>query len=133
MRGRIESIRRVGARDFLIDTGVDGTIAKQVSTHILATQTHEVSANLDCQFVLDIDLVILGSSSERFRQFESQIREEYQWVPVAEYREKRTAILQKFLEKETMYQTEFFAQRFEKQARENIRGVIALLTHGLRL
>ena len=48
---------------------------------------------------------------------------------MAEYTEKRTAILQKFLKKETIYQIDFFAQRFEKQARENLKEAIASISN----
>ncbi|AFY37971.1 hypothetical protein Lepto7376_1636 [[Leptolyngbya] sp. PCC 7376] len=113
------------AKNFLEDANVDGAITQRVSDYILATQTHESSANLDCQFVLDIDLAILSNSPQRFKQFEEQIRQEYEWVSLGLYQEKRAAMLQRFLAKNSIYKTSFFNPRYESLARRNIEWVIS--------
>ncbi len=52
-----------------------------------------------------------------------RVREEYRWVPGLIYRAKRREVLAGFLARPTIYGTERFRERFEVQARENMRGV----------
>jgi predicted metal-dependent HD superfamily phosphohydrolase len=81
----------------------------------------------DDAVLCDIDLAILGQPEEAFDVYERQIRREYEWVPEAQFRERRKAILQSFLERRTIYSTKFFHQRYEKQARKNLARSISQL------
>lgn len=99
-----------------------------VSDLILTTKQH-VSGNLpDAALLIDIDLSILGNPSERFAEYENGIRAEYSWVPVDLYREKRAAILRGFLERDRLFRSPFFHDRYETQARINLRESIAVLS-----
>ena len=75
----------------------------------------------DAQFLVDVDLWILAAPADRFDQYEAQIRREYSWVPEIEYRQKRSRLLQKFLDRPNIYLTANFHARFEQPARQNIR------------
>lgn len=80
--------------------------------------------------LLDIDLAILGQPPERFWEYERQIRVEYAWVPETEFREGRAKILQGFLRQRHLYQTWFFQERYEAQARANLVASIRALQGG---
>lgn len=99
-----------------------------VSELILATKHTGLPQGNDAQLLVDIDLSILGRPPAHFDQYEAQIRVEYQWVPLAQYRSGRSHILQTFLNRETIYQTSFFQAQFETQARENLARSIGRLT-----
>lgn len=43
--------------------------------------------NLLAELLLDVDLSILGATTARFGEHESQVRFEYSWVPEAAYRD----------------------------------------------
>ncbi|MEQ1748360.1 MAG: N-methyl-D-aspartate receptor NMDAR2C subunit [Prosthecobacter sp.] len=102
---------------------VSQAIIADVWRLILVTQTHR--AELTDEFwMVDIDLSILGQSETRFGEYEQQIRAEYAWVAEAVYREKRSEIMRCFLERERLYHTPLFHDRFEEQARQNLARLI---------
>jgi predicted metal-dependent HD superfamily phosphohydrolase len=100
---------------------------QRVRDFILVTKHDGFASTPDAGFVVDIDLSILGAGSERFDEYESQIRFEYSWVPESAFREARHAILNKFLERRAIYSTAHFRNRFEKQARANLERSLARL------
>jgi len=55
------------------------------------------------------------------------VRDEYKLVPYFLYRKKRKEILTSFLERERIYQNDFFYDKFETQARANIGSAIKML------
>lgn len=99
-----------------------------INEFILATKHHinpltnEYKHDLD--YLLDMDLAILGSSPERFAEYNTQIRQEYAWVNGLIYHFKRKSVLKGFYQKERIYLTEYFYDRLEKQARENLKPAI---------
>lgn len=52
------------------------------------------------QVLLDADLAIPGSSEPVYQSYARQIRQEYAWVPEAEYRQGRRRVLENFLSPE---------------------------------
>lgn len=91
---------------------------------ILATQFHQPTDEPDLQYLLDIDLAILGSSIERFQQYESQIQQEYEWVEPNLYILKRREVLQAFSLLAPIYQTEYFQHYFSEQAKLNLNHAL---------
>ena len=73
---------------------------------------------------VDIDLSILGRHVVEFDRYETAIRQEYQWVPETAYRVGRLQVLERFMARPTLYQTEFFHARYEVSARDNLRHSI---------
>jgi predicted metal-dependent HD superfamily phosphohydrolase len=95
---------------------------------ILATK-HSVAPNdPDAQLLVDIDLSILGQPEEKFDEYERQIRKEYEWVPEEAYVDGRRAVLKAFFERPTIYSTEFFRNKYEKSARENLKRSLEKLS-----
>lgn len=110
------------AKEFLGGHG-RGDLAQEVFDLVMATKDHH-AINHNAKWLLDIDLSILGSSPERFELFEQQVRKEYRWVPNIIYKSKRKDVLKQFLQRGEIYQTEYFRERYEMQARINIDGCI---------
>ncbi|KXO86944.1 metal-dependent hydrolase [Acinetobacter venetianus] len=106
------------AQDLSID------IVQKIKRWIIATQKHEVTDELDLQFLLDIDLAILAASPERFAEYEQQIQHEYAWVDPDVYSIKRKQVLAHFYQTEPLYQTEYFQQRLEQRAKSNLKNII---------
>ncbi|CAA6815068.1 MAG: N-methyl-D-aspartate receptor NMDAR2C subunit [uncultured Thiotrichaceae bacterium] len=79
------------------------------------------------QVIVDIDLAILGASSERFNEYGEQVRQEYAHVPKLIYRYKRKSILKGFLQRDKIFQTNVFNSCYENQARTNLKKEIASL------
>lgn len=93
--------------------------------YILATKDHinpltgDDKADLD--YLLDIDLAILGSDFDRFDEYNHQIRQEYAWVNGLIYHVKRKSVLKGFYNKERIYLTNYFYQALENKARGNLK------------
>lgn len=76
------------------------------------------------KYFIDIDLAILGETQEEFDNYNAQIKEEYNWVPEETYKTKRVEILQSFLNREWIYNTQLFRNEFEEPARQNLKRAI---------
>lgn len=106
---------------------VDGLRVERVRTHVMATR-HEAPATLpDSQLLVDVDLSILGADEVTYAKFESDVRQEYRWVPSILFRRKRAEILESFLARSRIYSTAPFHDRLEAPARRNLSAAIANL------
>lgn len=99
-------------------------MASEVARLILLTKSHQPGDGPDDAWIIDIDLAIFAQPMERVREYERQIRAEYAWVPQAVYAEKRAEILTGFLQREQIYLTAWARERYESQAKENLRVLI---------
>lgn len=104
--------------------------AHEVARLILLTKSHQPGEGPDDAWIIDIDLSIFAQSPERVMEYERQIREEYSWVPEEVYREKRAEVLRSFLAREPIYRTPRARERFETQAKENLRVLVDGLADG---
>jgi predicted metal-dependent HD superfamily phosphohydrolase len=99
---------------------------------ILATHKHTTSAVdrrfvADAELFLDMDLSILGAGEERFDDYDAAIREEYSFVPLDTYRQRRAEILKSFLARPRLYLTDDYHHRLDGIARTNLRRAIGRL------
>jgi predicted metal-dependent HD superfamily phosphohydrolase len=81
---------------------------------------------------VDVDLSILGSPLVRYEEYERQIRAEYSHVPPKIFESKRAGILQGFLDRPRIFNTQVFFERYEQPARVNLARAIARLRAGGR-
>lgn len=93
---------------------------KSVVSLIMATKHSEVPTDKDARLIVDVDLSILGQPEEKFNEYERQIRKEYEWIPKNEFIAKRSAVLKSFLDRQVIYLTRFFYEKYEVLARQNI-------------
>ncbi|GIW26587.1 hypothetical protein [Meiothermus sp.] len=105
--------------------GVAPLLIQAVVHIILATQNHQTE-DPETALFLDADLAILGADAKIYRAYAQAIRQEYAWVPEALFRERRALVLQKFLSRKRIYQTEAFAH-LEAPARQNLRHELEAL------
>lgn len=111
----------------LLEAGVSPEVTDRIAHLILATRHANTPAQPDARLLCDIDLSVLGRAPEVFEEFERRIRREYAWVPERVYRSARTELLRGFLGRPWIYQTDYFRNLYEGQARTNIEGLIARL------
>lgn len=109
---------------FLRSHEVDPARVERIRAHILATCHAAPVTVVGSQLVVDIDLAILGAEAETYLQFEENVRKEYRWVPAPVFRHKRAEILQTFLDRPCVYQTQAFRDRYEAAARSNLADAI---------
>ena len=108
----------------LNEGSVSVDVISRVQDLIMATQHHTTPDRPDAALIVDIDLSILGRPLAEFDRYDAAIRQEYQWVPEADYREARAKVLESFLARPAIYQTAWFHDHYEAQARENLRRTI---------
>lgn len=115
------------AARFLKENHCAGECCDQVQNLIMAT-VHEASArDPDTQLLVDIDLAILGTDDNAYREFEDNVRREYKWVPGPLFRRERRKILQSFMDRKSIYSTEPFRLAYETPARSNIEKALRSL------
>jgi predicted metal-dependent HD superfamily phosphohydrolase len=102
----------------------------KINQYILDTETHEpTNQRNDSLFFLDIDMQILGTDLDIYKQYSQNIRKEYHLIPSLFYTKGRKKVLKHFLEKKQLYFTPVFQQKFEQKARQNIEWEIKFLSH----
>ncbi|HVL74894.1 MAG TPA: hypothetical protein VM406_02660, partial [Noviherbaspirillum sp.] len=106
------------AREALEAISVDPRYVDAVEACILATQNHALGAAAiaDLPLFLDLDLAILGAEDADYDDYSRRVREEYAWVPQAQYREGRLAVLRRFAERDRLFLTPSMIARFEARA-----------------
>jgi len=111
----------------LLSAGAAASVAGRVQALILATRHAARTDDADAQLTVDIDLGILGQAPDAFARYDADIRREYHWVEWRDYVAARAGVLQRFLERERIYATTPFFDRFEAQARYNVASAIGAL------
>lgn len=125
---RNEEKSALWATNFMRKIGSDETMREAASSHILDTRHQAVPHSGDAQWVVDIDLAILGQNETVYRQFERDVRSEYRWVRWSRYIKGRSAVLQSFIDRPRIYSTAWFYERYEASARNNLQAALAALS-----
>ena len=84
--------------------------------------------NIDEKLAVDIDLSIFGQSKEKYDWYSEGIRKEYFWVPKEQFKQGRKLVLQTFLDRNRIYYTDYFKNKYESQARINLESEIKSLS-----
>lgn len=115
------------ADDMLQRTGCGQGSRRRVHDLIMATCHRAQPMTLDEQLLADVDLSILGETTDVFDAYRRAIRREYNWVSDEDYRAGRGALLRGFLERDRIYATTFYRMRFEVAAHANLTRELAAL------
>jgi predicted metal-dependent HD superfamily phosphohydrolase len=118
------------ARRAALGLGLIPAFAERVH-HLVMVTAHgqaPVPANdNDADWVLDIDLGVLGQPRPVYERYARDVRREYFWVLPGTWRKGRGAVLRHFLAQPAIYRTAAFRERFEDAARANLQHELALL------
>ncbi|WPO89941.1 hypothetical protein [Chryseobacterium sp. HR92] len=98
-----------------------------ISEQILDTKSHQRSDQEDTNYLLDADLSVLGKDFKTYLEYTQNIRKEYSIYPDFLYKSGRKKVLKHFLELESIFKTEYFKEKYEAQAKENIAKELQLL------
>jgi predicted metal-dependent HD superfamily phosphohydrolase len=104
--------------------GAAPPVAARIHALVMATKHTAAPSGAEAQLLVDIDLAILGADKQRFAEYERQIREEYSWVPIDVFEQKRRAILRAFLGRPRLYATPHFHAALDAAARANLSSAI---------
>lgn len=108
------------AMERLSDIAYPANKIAKCANMILATKEHLISEDNDTNYLIDADLAILGKSEEEYQKYKDQIREEYTIYPDFMYNAGRKKTMQKFLKNDSIYKTDFFSNKYNQQAKNNI-------------
>ena len=103
-------------------------VIRNCKMNILATQHHEMAPDSDTNYFTDADLAILGSLKSAYDYYVEDIRREYSNIPDELFRKGRVNVLKYYLDMPFIFKTEFFREKYEAQARDNIQREIGYLT-----
>jgi len=112
----------------LAQNGIVADSIFRIDDLILTTKHSFKPEKKDEEYMVDIDLSILGQAPEIFDRYERNIRQEYLWVPQEEFRIRRIDIMQGFLNRTSVYFTDHFIDKYEERARENLERSIENLS-----
>jgi len=115
------------AEDFLINNSVSSEVSDRVHGLIMATCHTAIQNGRDESLIIDIDLTVLGALDDIYQTFEETVRKEYRLVPSLIYKKKRKEVLCSFLERDRIYQNNYFFEERERQARINLTNAISVL------
>lgn len=104
----------------------NGTI-ELCKKQILATKSHIKSTDSDTNYFTDADLSVLGQNWETYSLYYKNVRKEYSIYPDLVYNPRRKKVLNHFLKMEKIFKTDFFYNKFETQAKQNLQKEIELL------
>ncbi|PKF74918.1 hypothetical protein [Chryseobacterium sp. PMSZPI] len=118
----------ITAASRLQELGISQDETQVISAQILATKQHLLSEDHDINYLLDADLSILGKDWKTYLDYTQKIRKEYSIYPDLLYKPGRKKVLKHFLELENLFKTDYFKEKYEVQARKNIKSELCLLS-----
>jgi len=101
---------------------------EECRTQIELTKAHLKSDDNNTNILMDLDLSILGKSSNEYQTYRENIRKEYHIFPNFLYGLGRKNVLKSLLSQDAIYKTEFFQQKYEAQARINLKRELSELS-----
>lgn len=112
------------ASAFLHKADAQNDLISTVTELIVATDHVTPPTTPDQVLLIDIDLSVLGFPAEQYAEYEKQVRYEYRTVPSFIFRRKRAKLLSTFLDRDKIYRTDTYFDRYEKAARINLQSAI---------
>ncbi len=115
------------ARKVCENVGISQDFTKNVEKLILYTKHKKIPSkdDIDARLIMDVDLSKLGASPSIFRNYTKKIREEYSHMSDEEFRKMIEDGVGKFLERDSIYLTDYFKEKYEERARKNLEKLIS--------
>jgi len=114
-------------RELALRLGLDKESAEESHRLVVVTDHKTRPEGFYQKVMVDIDLAVFGKDENTFFEYDKNIRKEYAHAPWEEFRKRRASILERFLEKDHIYNTAEFRDEYEKKARENLKNCISRL------
>ncbi len=67
---------------------------------------------------------VFGKSEEVYDLYEKNVRKEFEWVSDDTFESARKKILKSFLNRDSIYYTGYFQERYEERAKKNLLRMI---------
>ncbi|MEO8508833.1 MAG: hypothetical protein ABI593_14485 [Betaproteobacteria bacterium] len=120
---------RLSAEWFLAQsTGAEPGFRRRVCGLILSTRHQRPARSHDRRFIEDIDLAGFGASWEEFMRHGALLREEFAAQSDKEYEAGQLTFLRRLEQRRWFFSTDYYRERHETRARENLDRLLAMLT-----
>ncbi len=106
---------------------VSNDIIERCKNQILATKSHSKSTDSDTNYFTDADLSVLGQPWEIYSLYYKNVRKEYAIYPDFIYNPGRKKVIQHFLSMNSIFKTDYFYNKYEKVAKENLMKELSYL------
>lgn len=103
-----------------IEAGVPKDTQDRIFGLITATDHKTPPKTENEKLLADIDLSILGADFGVFKEYDENIRKEFDWIDPEQYLENRITVLKKFLSRKTIYNTSNFQRAYGEKAKKNL-------------
>jgi predicted metal-dependent HD superfamily phosphohydrolase len=111
--------------------GIPDADAAEVVRLIRLTEHHAVEPGDRLGgLMVSIDLSILGSDPDRYREYAAGVRSEFSHVPDPLFRTGRALVLKRLLKADPLFPDPEFRARLEAQARQNMKEEVRSLGEG---
>lgn len=114
------------AEKLLIQRGVSKDFIEIVKNLILATKPGSTPKSNDEKYIKDIDMSIFGKDEKKYIQYAKDVKREYYMYTKEQYKEWRSSFLKTLIEKENIYHTEYFTEKYMNQVEKNIWNEVVL-------
>ncbi|MCK9272898.1 pantetheine-phosphate adenylyltransferase [Candidatus Gracilibacteria bacterium] len=127
-KGENENNSALLAEKILKDLNIEQDIIDRTKELIKLTASHTIDSNeiSEKYMMIDFDLSILGQDWDKYYQYSKSIRGEYSIYSEKDYTAGRLSFLKGMLSRQ-IFQTPYFQEKYEKQAKLNIEKEITLL------
>ena len=109
-----------------LSAGASPTLRRRVCGLVLATRHSRIASTGDRRYIEDIDLVGFGAPWEEFMRAGDLLRLEFEDQPDAPYYLGQVKFLEQLARRPVFFGTEYFRQRHEARAQDNLRRLLAL-------
>ncbi|WP_252395278.1 HD domain-containing protein [Streptantibioticus parmotrematis] len=115
----------------LPEAGVGDAVTAEVARLVRVTAVHDpADDDADGQVLCDADLAVLAGSPGAYAAYAAAVREEYGFVPDADFRSGRAEVLRQLLGLPRLFRTPYGVEHWERAARHNVGTELELLTAG---
>jgi predicted metal-dependent HD superfamily phosphohydrolase len=113
----------------LPEAGLCAERTAEVARLVRLTTTHDpAEGDRNGEVLCDADLAVLAGGPEAYARYAADVREEYAFVPDAEFRAGRREVLRHLLAMERLFRTPLGHDRWESRARRNLATELDLLS-----
>ncbi|MDV5147413.1 hypothetical protein R1T08_25365 [Streptomyces sp. SBC-4] len=128
-RSENEERSAVLAERALTEAGLTEHEVREVARLVRLTVSHDPgTGDLNGETLCDADLAILATRPDTYGGYVAAVREEYAFVPEADFRKGRAAVLRQLLSLPRLFHTPYGAAVWEERARDNMEKELKELT-----
>jgi predicted metal-dependent HD superfamily phosphohydrolase len=121
------------ARTQLTELGLPAVAVQRTARLVDSIDRHKpLPDDVDSAVLNDADLAMLASEPQRYKEYMANVRAEYSHIPLADYLDARIRVLQKLLQRPSLYRSPMGAA-WEEPARQNLDGELHRLLKERRL